>query len=112
MFNALYVDLNSFFASVEQQLDPALRGQPIGVLPVMAETTCCIAASYEAKRLGIKTGTTVAEARKRCRQIRFVQRSVCRNASQDRGHGGKLLPGVICAFHRRNGAGSDRAAHP
>lgn len=73
MFNALYVDLNSFFASVEQQVNPALRGQPVGVLPVMAETTCCIAASIQAKQFGIKTGTPVWEARKRCRQIRFVQ---------------------------------------
>lgn len=73
MFNALYVDLNSFFASVEQQLDPALRGQPVGVLPVMAETTCCIAASIQAKQYGIKTGTPVWEARKRCKRIKFVQ---------------------------------------
>ncbi len=73
MFSALYVDLNSFFASVEQQLNPALRGLPVGVLPVMAETTCCIAASIQAKQFGIKTGTPVWEARKRCRQIQFVQ---------------------------------------
>ena len=39
----------------------------------MAETTCCIAASIQAKQFGIKTGTPVWEARKRCRQIRFVQ---------------------------------------
>ena len=49
---ALYVDFNSYFASVEQQLRPELRGKPIAVLPVVAETTCCIAASYEAKALG------------------------------------------------------------
>jgi DNA polymerase-4 len=48
---ALYVDFNSYFASVEQQLVPELRGRPVAVLPVLAETTCCIAASYEAKRL-------------------------------------------------------------
>jgi len=71
--NALYVDFNSYFASVEQQLVPELRGKPIGVLAVMAETTCCIAASYEAKAFGIKTGTLVSEARKLCPDIIFVE---------------------------------------
>lgn len=71
--NALYVDFNSYFASVEQQLVPELRGKPVGVLAVMAETTCCIAASYEAKAFGIKTGTLVKEARKLCLAIIFVE---------------------------------------
>jgi DNA polymerase IV len=70
---ALYVDFNSYFASVEQQEQPQLRGKPIGVLPVMAETTCCIAASYEAKKFGVKTGTPVREARKLCPDIIFVE---------------------------------------
>jgi len=70
---ALYVDFNSYFASVEQQLRPELRGKAIGVLPVMAETTCCIAASYEAKAFGVKTGTPVREARKLCKDIIFVE---------------------------------------
>ncbi|MGB2833874.1 MAG: DNA polymerase [Methylotenera sp.] len=71
--NALYVDFNSYFASVEQQLVPELRGKPVGVLAVMAETTCCIAASYEAKAFGIKTGTGVRDARKLCPDMVFVQ---------------------------------------
>jgi len=71
--NALYVDFNSYFASVEQQLVPELRGRPVGVLAVMAETTCCIAASYEAKAFGIKTGTGVRDARKLCPDMIFVQ---------------------------------------
>ena len=73
MLNALYVDFNSYFASVEQQIRPELRGKPIGVLAVMAETTCCIAASYEAKAFGIKTGTGVRDARKLCKDIIFVE---------------------------------------
>ena len=71
--NALYVDFNSYFASVEQQLRPELRGKPIGILAVMAETTCCIAASYEAKAFSIKTGTGVRDARKLCKDIIFVE---------------------------------------
>lgn len=73
MLRSLYVDLNSYFASVEQQLRPELRGKPIGVLPVLAETTCCIAASIDAKRYGIKTGTPVWQARKLHKHIIFVQ---------------------------------------
>ncbi len=73
MLNALYVDFNSYFASVEQQERPKLRGKPVGVLSVMAETTCCIAASYEAKAFGVKTGTNVREARKLCPDIIFVE---------------------------------------
>jgi len=68
----LFLDLNSFFASCEQQENPALRGKPVGVVPLMAETTCCLAASYEAKAHNVKTGTLVAEARARCPDIRFV----------------------------------------
>lgn len=70
---ALLLDFNSYFASVEQQLRPELRGKPVGILPVMAETTCCIAASYQAKRFGVKTGTSVIEARKLCPDMVFVQ---------------------------------------
>ena len=73
MLNALYVDFNSYFASVEQQLRPELRSKPIGILAVMAETTCCIAASYEAKAFGIKTGTSVRDARKLCKDMIFVE---------------------------------------
>ena len=54
---ALFVDCDSYFASVEQHLDPTLRCRPVSVAPVMAETSCCIAASYEAKAFGVKTGT-------------------------------------------------------
>ncbi|HMM56462.1 MAG: DNA polymerase [Xanthomonadales bacterium PRO7] len=69
---SLFVDFNSYFASVEQQADPALRGRPVGVVPVMAQTTCCIAASVEAKTFGVRTGTLVRDARKLCPQIELV----------------------------------------
>jgi DNA polymerase IV len=62
----LFLDLNSYFASVEQQLNPALRGRPVAVAPVDSDATCAIAASYEAKAYGIKTGTPIYEARKLC----------------------------------------------
>jgi DNA polymerase-4 len=62
----LYVDFNSYFASVEQQLRPELRGRPVAVVPVETDSTCAIAASYEAKAFGVRTGTAIWEARKLC----------------------------------------------
>jgi DNA polymerase-4 len=71
--NWLFVDLNSYFASVEQEVRPELRGQPVGVVPMMADTTCCIAASYEAKAFGVKTGTIVADAKRMCPGLVLVE---------------------------------------
>ncbi len=68
----MFIDMNAFFASVEQQDNPNLRYRPVAVIPTQAETTACIAASYEAKAFGIKTGTPVWEARKLCPKIVFV----------------------------------------
>ena len=62
----MFIDFNSFFASVEQVCTPRLRDRPVIVVPVLAETTSCIAASRQAKRFGIKTGTPVHEARQLC----------------------------------------------
>ena len=62
----LYIDFNSYFASVEQQLQPELRGKPVAVVPVETDSTCAIAASYEAKAFGVKTGTPIWEAKQKC----------------------------------------------
>jgi DNA polymerase-4 len=72
LYAFLHIDLNSFFASVEQQLHPEYRNKPTGVVPTMADTTSLIAASYEAKALGIKTGTRVSEAKRICPDIILV----------------------------------------
>src|SRR5579863_6219091 len=73
LLNWLFVDLNSYFASVEQQERPELRGKPVAVVPAMVDTTCCIAASYEAKAFGVRTGTIVADARRMCPEIVLVE---------------------------------------
>jgi DNA polymerase IV len=64
LFGFLHIDLNSFFASVEQELHPEYRNKPLGVVGTMADTGALIAASYEAKGLGVKTLTKVGEAKK------------------------------------------------
>ncbi len=58
----MHIDLNSYFASVEQQDNPAFRGKPLGVCEHLGGIL--IAASVEAKKWGIKTGTPVWEAKK------------------------------------------------
>jgi len=68
----LFVDMNAYFATCEQQDHPQFRGRPIAVVPVKAETGCCIAASYEAKAKGVKTGTPVWQARQVCPGIELV----------------------------------------
>ncbi len=72
-FGFIHVDLNSFFASVEQQLHPEYRNRPLAVVPTFADTTVAIAASYEAKALGIKTGTRVSDMKRICPEIILVE---------------------------------------
>lgn len=69
---SLFLDMDSYFASVEQYLRPELRGRPVAVAPMMTESTSCIAASYEAKAYGVKTGTRVFDARQMCPGIAIV----------------------------------------
>jgi len=73
LVNWLYLDMNSFFASVEQEMNPSLRGKPVAVVPLHADTTCCIAVSYEGKAFGVKTGTKVGDAKKLCPRMIFIE---------------------------------------
>src|SRR6516225_2912854 len=64
---------HAFFASCEQQENPALRGQPIIVVQTMTDSAVAIAASYAAKAFGIKTGTLMRDARQLCPAVVPVQ---------------------------------------
>ena len=59
----MHVDLNSCFATIEQQANPLLRGKPIVVAAYNSPNGCVVVPSIEAKRFGIKTGMTVRDAR-------------------------------------------------
>jgi DNA polymerase-4 len=59
-----HVDIDAFFASVEQRLVPALRGKPVAV-----GSGCIASASYEAREYGLHAGTSLAEARRLCPEI-------------------------------------------
>ncbi|HEX5353937.1 MAG TPA: hypothetical protein VFW60_07640 [Rhodanobacteraceae bacterium] len=91
---SLFVDFNSYFASVEQEDNPRLRGRPVAVSPVVAPTGCCIAASVQAKTFGVKTGCLVRDAKRLCRDIVIVE----------------ARPSLYVAWHRRLMAAIERAA--
>lgn len=67
----MHIDMNAFFASVEQQSNPALRGKPIAVTG-SDKRTVILTASYEARAFGIKTGFTMWEAKQKCPHLIFV----------------------------------------
>src|SRR3989344_2692972 len=59
----MHIDLNSCFATVEQQARPLLRGKPVGVTNRLTKNACVVAASIEAKAQGVKVGMTFSDAR-------------------------------------------------
>ena len=65
----MYIDMNSYFASCEQQRHPELRGKALGVLTYDSPNAAVIAASIEAKKLGVKTGMRLGDARLLCPHI-------------------------------------------
>jgi DNA polymerase-4 len=67
----MHIDMNAFFASVEQKCNPKLRGKPIAVVGSSGRTvvTTC---SYEARALGVKTGMNKFEAKRECPSLIFV----------------------------------------
>jgi DNA polymerase-4 len=71
--NWLFLDLNSFFASCEQQDRVELRGRPVAIVQSLTDTTCAIASSYEARAFGVKTGTIIGEAKRLCPGLVLVQ---------------------------------------
>lgn len=65
----MHVDINSCFATIEQQANPLLRGIPVVVVAYTTDRGCVLAASREAKRLGVKTGMRVNDARQLCHHL-------------------------------------------
>ncbi|NIM07376.1 MAG: hypothetical protein GTN69_09855, partial [Armatimonadetes bacterium] len=62
----MLVDMNAFFAAIEQQCNPHLRGQPVLVCGNPTTRTIVTAASYEARPFGIKSGMPLGEALRLC----------------------------------------------
>lgn len=70
---SLFMDMNGYFASCEQHLQPELRGRPVAVTPVLVRSGCCIAANHAAKKCGVRVGCSVEEARRICPDIAIVK---------------------------------------
>jgi DNA polymerase IV len=68
----LHIDMDAFFASVEQQVHPALKGKPIAVCGANTRTVI-LTASYEARAKGVSTGMTLPEARTVCPELHVVR---------------------------------------
>ena len=68
-----HIDMNSYFASCEQQANPHLRGKPVGVCAYLSQNGCIIASSVEAKQKGVKTGCRVRDALELCPEIVLVE---------------------------------------
>jgi len=69
----LYIDLNSCFATIEQQCRPMLRGRPVAITNRLVKNSCIIAASYEAKALGVKVGMRTREAEILCPNLVYAE---------------------------------------
>ncbi len=62
----MHLDLNSCFATIEQQANPLLRGKPIAVAAYTTPSGCIVAPSVEAKKYGVKVGMRVKEGKLLC----------------------------------------------
>ncbi len=69
----MYIDLNSCFATVEQQARPRLRGRPIAITNRRTEHTAVVTASYEAKAMGVRAGMRLNDAKKLCPEIICIE---------------------------------------
>jgi DNA polymerase IV len=73
--SVLFLDLNSAFASIEQQYRPELRGRPVAVCPGAVRASAVISASREARALGVRTGMRVYQALPLCPDLLLLEPS-------------------------------------
>lgn len=71
--SVMHIDLNSCFATIEQQARPRLRGRPVAVVNRRTEATMIVTASYEAKAMGVKLGMRLRDAKKLCPELIGVE---------------------------------------
>jgi DNA polymerase-4 len=71
--DTLYIDLNSCFATIEQQCRPMLRNRPVAITNRLVKNSCIIAASYEAKAMGVKVGMRTREAEALCPNLIYAE---------------------------------------
>lgn len=65
----MHIDLNSCFATIEQQARPLLRGRPVAIVNRRTDATMIVTCSYEAKARGVKLGMRLRDAKKLCPEL-------------------------------------------
>lgn len=73
-----HIDLDAFFVSVEQAVDPELKGKPVIVGGDPERRGVVASASYEARQFGIHAGMPLAKARRLCPQATFIKANFSR----------------------------------
>lgn len=71
--SVMHIDLNSCFATVEQQARPRLRGRPVAIVNRRIENTSIITCSYEAKACGVTLGMSIKEAKRLCPDLVWLE---------------------------------------
>ena len=101
-YRRLFIDFDSFYASVEQQDNPEYIDKPVIVVPCISDYTCAIASSYEAKRLGFKTGTKVKVAKEKIPGL-FICGAFQLLGNYYETENGQKIDGLgICNFYTKN----------
>ena len=86
----MHIDLNSCFATVEQQARPMLRGRPVAIVNRRTEHTMIVTASYEAKAMGVKLGMRLRDAKKLCPELVGIESDLAGDAAHEVGQDGSL----------------------
>ncbi len=80
----MHVDMDAFFAAIEQRDDPGLMGKPVVVGAQPCGRGVVATCSYEARRFGIRSAMPISEAHRRCPTASYIRPDMSRYAGESR----------------------------